>query len=676
MDMEFAPFELEDVLRNMADLVGDKADQKGLELYFRVDPAVPLRLVGDALRLGQVLLNLVGNAVKFTEQGHIAVTVKRKSSGEGQVVLSFSVSDTGIGMTKEQTESLFQPFSQADVSTTRMYGGTGLGLTISNHLVHMMDGDIAVSSQQGKGSVFTFTARLGLGDQTVNHARRVPVECRGKHVLVVDDSPIALEIFRSHLESWGFKICEANSGPEALRVLSEAADAGTPFDLALLDYRMEGMNGVETGRRIRQDPRLAHTRLIMVTAYGREQIRHHSSDVGIEYFLIKPVTRSVLFNTIMEALNLCGKDGVCVRRAETTPVAPAEVDRLPGVCVLLVEDNEINQEVAAELLQGWGVEVDIANNGREALEMAPKRNYDAVLMDIQMPEMDGIEATKRLRRQDGFADLPIIAMTAHAMVSDQEKHLQAGMNAHVSKPIDPQELFAVLRQWVGARGGASEDAHAGDAATVTPAGDAATVARAGSEYSPKAPETLDMDAGLARMGGKTARYARLLEMFLSNHEGDAETILAALGEGETEQAREVAHAISGVAGNLGAMRLHHAAKELETAIRGGGKESLETLGERFRDELESSMSFVLNALDSLEGEAAAGHLDASPPLNADEVWEQLRVLAGLLRQSDAEAVRHVENIHHVLGDARTRQAWAASAQIDQSVRFRRLPGPA
>ena len=447
LDIESVEFDLEEVLDNLASLVTVKAEEKGLEVLFRTDPGVPLHLVGDPLRLGQVLLNLAGNAVKFTKEGEIVIATRAVEVREDRAVLEFSVSDTGIGMTPEQAAKLFRPFSQADTSTTRKFGGTGLGLSICKRLVEMMGGEIRVESEPGKGSVFRFTAAFGRTGRPRARLASLVGDLRGLRVLVVDDSETSRQILAESLRSMTFDVGLATSGEEALVELDRAADAGRPYDLVLMDYKMPGMDGIEAGRRIKKGsgPHKVPT-VVMVTAYGREEVMTQAEGAGFEGFLIKPVNQSVLLNTIMEVFGRGGHRQFQPLAAQATP--PDALASIRGARLLVAEDNEINQQVAREILESAGFVVELANNGREALEKVRSGPYDAVLMDIQMPEMDGLQAAEELRRDGRFGDLPIIAMTAHAMAGDREQSLQAGMNDHVTKPIDPDALFAVLLRWV------------------------------------------------------------------------------------------------------------------------------------------------------------------------------------------------------------------------------------
>ncbi|MGH6831784.1 MAG: response regulator, partial [Methyloceanibacter sp.] len=406
-------------------------------------PAVSTHFRGDPLRLGQILINFCNNAVKFTETGEVSVQVRVLEDSADNQLVEFSVSDTGIGMTETQIERLFQAFEQADASTTRKYGGTGLGLAISKQLTELMGGHVSVKSELGKGSTFRFTARLGRGTAT-QRPRLLQSDLRGRRVLIIDDNPHARAVLANMLTNMTLVADEAASGEEAIGMVRQASETGERYEIAFIDWQMPGMNGIETGKRILGLPDLrSPPHLVMVTAYGREEVLKQAEDTGFENVLIKPVTSSILFDTAVVAL---GADG---ERAETVQAGPSfDIDRMRGARILLVEDNEINQEVAIGQLEDAEAFVDLAENGEVALGMIRDNEYDAVLMDMQMPVMDGIEATRVIRSNPRFKKLPIIAMTANAMASDRILCLEAGMDDHIAKPIDPDQLFGVLLRWI------------------------------------------------------------------------------------------------------------------------------------------------------------------------------------------------------------------------------------
>ncbi len=393
LTMESVDFQLEDTLDNISTLVGIKTQEKGLELLFNIDPSVPTALVGDPLRLGQILINLSNNAVKFTDSGEIVVSTELVKKDDSQVTLKFSVRDTGIGMTAEQAANLFQPFMQADSSTTRKYGGTGLGLTISKRLAEMMGGEIWVESEHGRGSTFSFTANFGLGKEKAKKRFKPSPDLRGMKVLVVDDNATSRGIFQEMLESFSFEVTLAASGQEGLTELEKASES-QPFELVIMDWQMPGMDGIEASRRIKNHKGLSKIpAIVMVTAYGREEVMQQTEEVGLEGFLLKPVSASMLFDAIMQAF---GEALPEISRVAQRKEQEAEaLENIQGARVLLVEDNEINQQVAKEILEGAGLNVTLANNGQEAVDAVKANNYDAVLMDVQMPVMDGYTATRK-----------------------------------------------------------------------------------------------------------------------------------------------------------------------------------------------------------------------------------------------------------------------------------------
>jgi len=502
LDIESISFRLEDVMSNLANLISVKSEEKKLELLFRVAPETPTGLIGDPLRLGQILINLANNAVKFTDKGQIVVSVFPVEKNESKVKLQFSVQDSGIGMTEEQRSRLFQAFSQADTSTTRKYGGTGLGLTISRRLCEMMDGKIWVESEPGVGSTFIFTAVLGLDIQ--KKPRLVPEpDLRGIRSLVVDDNQISREIIHELLETMTFEVSQSVSGKEALADIQKADTEGEPFGIVYTDWQMPAMDGITLSRKIRELALSKQPKIIMVTAHGREEIIQQAEEANLDGFLVKPVSQSLLFDATMQAFGREGISGTDIRGDKEREIEGLK--NIRGARILLAEDNEINQQVAQEILEQVGLVVEIANDGQEAVEMAQKNPYDVILMDIQMPVMGGFEATEKIRNlESGVKDIPIIAMTAHAMAGDREKSLKGGMNDHVTKPIDPDELFGALVKYI--KPGEREiPAHLAEKLK----------AEKKTEEEIPLPQISDIDfaSGLARVGGNEKLYRSLLVKF-------------------------------------------------------------------------------------------------------------------------------------------------------------------
>ncbi len=641
LDIEDVDFNLEDVLENLGNLISVKAqEKKDLEVLFATDADVPRFLVGDPLRLGQVLLNLSGNAVKFTETGEIVVATRVKSQSDERLELQFTVSDTGIGLTEEQIEKLFQSFTQADTSTTRQYGGTGLGLTISKRLVEMMGGEIWVESQPGQGSQFHFTAVFSPGtEKTRRHF--VPVsDLRGLKVLVVDDNATSRSIFREMMESFTFEVHLAASGAEALSEL-EAAEA--PFELVLMDWKMPGMDGIETAARIK-----AHTELpripaiIMVTAYGREEVMRLSERIELEGFLLKPVNASVLFDAVMQAMGGLAEAGKVQRQLGDRSRDRAHI---AGASILLVEDNEINQQVAREILEGAGLSVTLANNGQEGVDAVKTGQYDAVLMDIQMPVMDGHTAARKIRaweaklqaesskhKEKGEEEfsapvkgVPIIAMTAHAMAGDAEKSLASGMNGHVTKPIDPEKLFTALGEWIASDQGTDAD---------SPVAEAKEAPRVLAEAD--LPETLagfDLAEGLTRLQGNRKLYRKLILTFADSCREGVEQIRTAIEGQDYPEVLQQAHSIKGSAGNLAAKDVQRAAMALEHLVKNNpdaapSPDALEAEFEKLRRTTEGMLASVATI---------GGESEQAVPTDGDTIDdippEDLKALASRIREA-------------------------------------------
>ncbi|MCP4699410.1 MAG: response regulator, partial [Gammaproteobacteria bacterium] len=454
LNMESVDFYLDDVLDKLTSLLGMKVEEKGLELLLDIGRDVPRLLTGDPLRLVQILTNLCTNAVKFTEKGEIIVCVETAKPEEKQVILRFSIRDTGIGIPVEKTARLFDAFTQADSSTTRQFGGTGLGLAICKRLTEMMGGDIRVESQMGKGSTFSFTARFSRAAGEMEMTFLPPPDLHGMRAMAVDDSAASRNILQEYMDSFSFVVTAVDSGETALEEL-EAAAKTQPYDLVLLDWKMPGMDGLETAMRIKKVLHLTRTpRIIMLTAFSRDEFLKLAGKSNLDGFLTKPVNQSTLFDTIMEVF---GKEiaKTTHRQRKKTSLTPEIMLGIRGARILLAEDNKINQQVARETLEGAGFLVEIANNGKEAVavlaskgELRELKYFDAVLMDVQMPEMDGYQATRKIRENPRCSELPIIAMTAHAMSGDREHCLKAGMNDYVTKPIEVEQLFNVLGKWI------------------------------------------------------------------------------------------------------------------------------------------------------------------------------------------------------------------------------------
>jgi signal transduction histidine kinase/CheY-like chemotaxis protein len=581
LEMESIPFHLNQVFENLAALTAARAQEKGLELLFDVPFERNCHLVGDPLRLGQVLLNLTSNAVKFTDAGEIRVGARVLSATDDLAELEFTVRDTGIGMTPEQCGRMFQSFSQADTSTTRKYGGTGLGLAISKRLVEMMGGTIRMESRPGAGTALVFTARFGRPREAEAAGSAQPsLKLTDLRVLVVDDVASARQMLEAMLAPHACRVVCVDSGEAALAAL-ENADDDDPYRLVLMDWNMPGMNGMEASRRIKSHPRLKRIpTIIMVTAHGREALMEQAASAGLDGFLVKPITPSMLIDTIAGIFDM--HSGVPLGAA-TVPWRIEVLHDIRGARVLVVEDNAINQQIARELLSHADVVVTLADNGRQAVDLAARERYDAVLMDIQMPVMDGFEATRAIRAIPGLERLPIIAMTANAMAGDRDKCLDVGMNDHIAKPIDAELLFRTLANWIA-------PGHA----------PAATAVRMAKESSlPDDLPGIDLPAALKRLGGDTALMRSLLASFLRDHANDALKLRQAVAAGDMQSAHHIAHTLKGVAGAIGASALQAAATTVDAAVKQG------TPAAALLDALEDALTSVTNGLGNLPAEARA-----------------------------------------------------------------------
>ncbi len=678
LDIEKTEFRLDEVLNSVTTLTAQKAHDKGLEFLADIPSSIPQNLRGDPLRLGQILTNLVNNSVKFTERGEIRLKAELLELTGEMAKLRFSVKDSGIGMSREQAGKLFQPFTQADMSTTRKHGGTGLGLTISRRLVEMMGGQIWIESEPGVGSTFLFTAWLGVGAEK-GRGEVLPERLRTLRALVVDDNSAAREILVESLGGIASHVDAVSSGAEAIAAVKEHA-ASDPYDVVFMDWRMPGMDGLQATKRIREDKLLRKPpAVVMVTAFGREEVREEAERMRIDGFLMKPVTKSMLVDTLVSLFAPSSQETAEVAAAAADPDAA----RLRGARILLTEDNEINQQIAVELLEGAGATVQVACNGREAVEKLMSGSFpppfDIVLMDLQMPEMDGYQATAKIRADDRLNSLPIIAMTAHATIEERQRCLAAGMNDHVSKPIDPATLFETLARYYRPPAGAEA------------APPAAGIAHEAAKPAPTGPlrvEGLDSADGLARVGGNQTLYVKLLRQFADQESDAVRRIRAELGRDDRKAAERLAHTVKGVAGNLGAAPVRAAAAAVEKAIAGGvsGADLDPTLA-ALEEDLSRLTARLRASLGAAPTRAAPAASAAASAASADP--EQLKAaveqMRGHLGESDAAAAECLERHRELFvslfrpddlgGFERHVQGYAfgeAQALLDEAARARGL----
>ncbi len=578
LQLEEEPFSVREVLEEVTETFRATVIQKHVELITHAVPAVPDRLVGDALRFRQVLTNLVGNAFKFTNEGEVVLRVEplpNANDDQGRVNLRVIVRDTGIGIPKEQQGKLFQAFTQADSSTSRQYGGTGLGLAISRRLARLMGGDLTFESVPGAGTTFFFTARFATDAQQAAPARAVPSTLTEKPVLIVEDSPTSRELLETLLKSWSIPVVSVASAEDGLAQLEQhnREDTPDPFGLVMLDWMLPGMNGLEAAERIRTRAETRALPIIVISAYAGKEEEARCSELGVNVFLRKPVTASSLFDAIVES------QGVRVHSARRGLDGPLERE-FEGVRALLAEDNEANQMVAIELLGRLGIALDVARNGREAIAMAhaAPTKYEAILMDMQMPELDGLAATRALRADPRFKTVPIIAMTANAMKVDLDACLAAGMNDHVTKPIDRRTLLATLRRWLPARPAETSPAVAMQVSQHLRAVPSTSLAgTAPSQEAAPVLEGVDVSGTLRRLGIDRASLERMLLRFADGQREILEALRAAVVARDGAMAARHAHAIAGAAGNLGADGLRSAAKTLEQAGREGRTDLIDLL---------------------------------------------------------------------------------------------------
>jgi len=548
LELENISFSLRQVVEEVSDIFLDKITAKMLELTIDVPVDIPELLIADPLRVRQVLINLLSNAIKFTEKGSICISVSQESAGPDAVKLTFQVRDTGIGIPNDVKENLFDAFTQADGTVTRKYGGSGLGLAICKRIVNMMSGDIWVESEEGVGSSFFFTASFQVDRSQTSKKRDLPSELRGLRVLLLEDNPYTLKAMIRYLEGFEFKVTPFLSVEAALNSLKRGARK-IPFDLIIPDMDLPGMDGLQAFEAFKS---VAGVNLppVLLTHSPRmpKERKQKAMELGIQHFISKPIKQSPLLNTIVEIFGY-----------EPLEDTPAEVDAeyiddFVDVSVLLVEDNPINQRVATEMLARAGIRVDSADNGLSAISSIKNNSYDAVLMDVQMPEMDGLEVTRIVRSELNMQELPIIALTAHTMTGDRDRCLDAGMNDYLPKPIDRLALFQVLKKNIESKGGQFD--------------------RMPGAFTPADPEIpafalsvpgIDVVDGLTRLGGDWDLYMDVLKEYCEHYRNFLSEVKKLLADKDFATARRLAHALKGAAANVSADNLNTAALQLENA---------------------------------------------------------------------------------------------------------------
>lgn len=587
IELDDVPFDIGGVVEDVMELLAERAQSKGIELVSQVKQDVPSALRGDPSRLRQILVNLVGNAVKFTNEGEILVRATLAAQDEESVAVRFIVRDTGIGIPKEAQKTIFESFRQADGSTTRQYGGTGLGLSIARQLIAMMGGEIGVTSEPGVGSEFSFTVRLRKAAEASLSPVIARTNLKGLRILVVDDNETNREILENQLEVWGMQSRGACGGDEALSLLGGGVDQGAPFDIAILDYNMPDIDGLTLAGMIKQDPSLSGTRLILLSSIGIRGDGRKARETGISAYLTKPVRQSVLFDCIA---TVAGSTGLGAEESMVTRYTVAgERKKIEGR-ILLAEDNPVNQQVTVGMLMAIGCVVDISGNGQEALDAIARERYDLVLMDCQMPVMDGYEATRILRdreRKSGGGHLAVVALTANALPGDSDRCLAAGMDDYLSKPFTIQKLQETIAKWVNPDGKPEPAVNIGPPAETSDAAQERT--------SPITAAVLDNIRALDADGAQ-GLLEKVLSLYLSDSRNLVEGILSAAGKGDGEPLRRAAHTLKSSSANVGAINLSELCRKIEEVARSG---EIPAAGDPLWEMLEEEYRSVREALSTI-----------------------------------------------------------------------------
>ena len=629
LSIEEITFDIDEMMSNISNMIGQKCSEKNLELIFNFPHDLPHKLIGDPLRLSQILINYGNNAIKFTEKGEVIISAEILEQDNEDIFIKFNVSDTGIGLTKEQKSKLFQSFQQADTSTSRKFGGTGLGLAIAKQLAGLMGGDVGVESEYGKGSTFWFTAKFQI-DKTISKRVLFKEDLAGKRVLVIDDNEAARFIMKDMLTAMSLEVTLAESAEEGLRQAVEANNKGQPFELIFVDYLMPlGMNGIDFTKALKELIGNSPPPCILVTAYASDELIHDSSIEGIEHVISKPVNASLLFETILSIFNLFSTDSSIQSHTESSNKKKG-IAELKGVRILLAEDNLLNQQIATEILGDEGLVIDVANNGQEAVDMVNKTSYAMVLMDMQMPIMDGLEATQTIRKKFSNKDLPILAMTANASDADREKCLTSGMDAHITKPIDPDLLFTEIAKWIKPKN--------------TPPITNKTLAITTKETQ-TIPEIkgVDTNLGLKVAAGKVSLYIKMLKTFSTDQINAVENMKKAIEKNDFATGQLIAHTLKGTCGSIGATELQNKAGILESHLK--EKMSHAKIVELL-DLIHPALMLVIGSINELlPNKEKASETTA---ISDAEVKSLILHLSELLTNDDTEANELLEKNHTVL----------------------------
>jgi PAS domain S-box-containing protein len=604
LELEIIDFDLRAVLEEVVEMLAYRAASKGLELAAWIDPATPTSLKGDPSRLRQILINLVNNAVKFTQKGEVIVRVNHEAVFGDKATVRFSVTDSGVGIAQDRRDRLFKAFSQVDASTTRKYGGTGLGLVICKQLAELMGGQIGVESEEGRGSTFWFTADFLCRAEEPKPT--FPHGLEGLRVLAVDDNAAFREILSGQFESWGLRVGQAADSEEALIRLRQAAEQQQPFSLAVIDMGLPGRTGLKLAETIRAEELFRNTALILLTSLESPISPEEAKAAGLSDAVTKPLRQSQLFDAIIRAV--VASEGASGGAAEIKPTpATTATKAVAPARILLAEDNEVNQIVASEILTRAGFRCDIVGDGRQAVAATAKHAYHAVLMDCQMPEMDGFQATAAIRareeerrsRGEPCGRVPIVALTANALKGDREQCLAAGMDEYLCKPMEPRQLIATLNRLVAA----NQSVSAPTPAPITaPPGQplletGAIQSRATEGQPPPSDHPMDLDALLGRCMGDLAFRNRLLALFPGQAEVGLEKIANALAQGNTVELAQAAHGLKGTAANMSAPAVQSLAARIEALGRSGEMAQAGKLMVQLREQVDRCLEFTRQAIE-------------------------------------------------------------------------------
>jgi CheY-like chemotaxis protein/two-component sensor histidine kinase len=612
LEIENIKFDLDKVFENVSNLYTTSATSKGIDINFDIYEGIPNELKGDPLRLEQIISNLTTNAIKFTSQGEVNISVRiaDEINNKNKSKLHFSVTDTGIGLTKEQIDKLFTAFSQADNSTTRKYGGTGLGLTITKQLVELMDGKIWVESQYGQGSIFHFTVEFDKVSNIIKPSYEKYPDLQGKKVLVVDHNKTSLMIMQRMLKSYLLEVTVIMDPFEAIKLLEN-----DQFDLLFIDFNLPQLSGIDLYKRLVVNTGIKVPKTIFVSSTGRESYYNQVNQLGVKNFLVKPINQSLMFDTVMDALR--GSTSMQDNRYKNEKYQLTFGKALKDKEILLVEDNDINQLVAKDILEQAGIHVSIASNGEEAIKYVHSNKFDAVLMDVQMPIMDGYKATEIIRQTYQSSELPIIAMTANALKGDREKSIEAGMNDYITKPIDPRVMFETLEKWIF---GTSKK----------------NIKNTLEENLNEKIEVLDFNKALIRLGNKQNLYCDLLNRYLDSYSNFANDFSNMVMNKQYDESKRFIHTLKGVTGNIGAMKLNKFIVEFEEKYESYNEENFNKDIELFSALNEELITSIKNFIPNVD-------IDENKLSPNFDIYEGLNKLFEVLQKARAKEIKEAMN---------------------------------